>query len=85
MTQLEQEITAIVAEVAEIDEQELWEKRDKHFIEELDIDSMLGLEIVASIEKKYRIEIDEEELLDITSLDATIALVKRHLEANAAA
>ena len=85
MTQLEQEITAIVAEVAEIDEQELWEKRDKHFIEELDIDSMLGLENVASIEKKYRIEIDEEELLDITSLDATIALVKRHLEANAAA
>ena len=85
MKQLEQEITAIVAEVTEIDDKELWENRGKHFMEELDIDSMLGLEIVASIEKKYRIEIDEEELLDITSLDATVALVKRHLEANAAA
>ncbi len=84
MTQLEQEITAIVAEVAEIDEQELWEKRDKHFIEELDIDSMLVLEIVASIEKKYRIEIEEEELLDITSLNATIELVQRLLDKDAA-
>ncbi len=85
MSQLEQEITAIVAEVTEIDEKELWEQRDKHFMEDLAIDSMLALEIVASIEKKYRIEIEEEELLDVTSLTATINLVKRELEKNEAA
>lgn len=85
MNQLEQEITAIVAEVTEIDENELWENREKHFMEELDIDSMLALEIVASIEKKYRIEIEEEELLDVTSLKATIDLVARQLEKTAAA
>ena len=82
--QLQQDITAIVAEVTEIDEKELWDQRDKHFMEELDIDSMLALEIVASIEKKYRIEIEEEELLDITSLGATIDLVQRLLDKNAA-
>lgn len=83
-TQLEQEITAIVAEVTEIDDKELWDQRDKHFMEDLEIDSMLALEIVASIEKKYRIEIEEEELLDITSLNATIELVQRLLDKNAA-
>ncbi len=83
-TQLEQEITAIVAEVTEIDENELWEQRDKHFMDDLEIDSMLALEIVASIEKKYRIEIEEEELLDITSLSATIQLVQRVLDKDAA-
>ncbi len=83
-TQLEQEITAIVAEVTEIDENELWEQRDKHFMDDLEIDSMLALEIVASIEKKYRIEIEEEELLDITSLNATIQLVQRVLDKDAA-
>ncbi len=82
--QLQQDITAIVAEVTEIDEKELWDQRDKHFMEDLDIDSMLALEIVASIEKKYRIEIEEEELLDITSLNATIGLVQRLLDKNAA-
>ncbi len=83
-TQLAQDITAIVAEVAEIDEKQLWDNRDKHFMDELEIDSMLGLEIVASIEKKYRIEIEEEELLDITSLNATIELVQRLLGRDAA-
>ncbi len=83
-TQLAQDITAIVAEVAEIDEKELWDNRDKHFMDDLEIDSMLALEIVASIEKKYRIEIEEEELLDITSLNATIELVQRLLGRDAA-
>lgn len=84
-TELERDILAIVADVTEMDEQELWENRDKHFMDELDIDSMLALEIVAIIEKKYRIEIEEEELLDITSLNATIELVRRLLDQEAAA
>ena len=84
-TELERDITAIVADITEMDEQELWDNRDKHFMDELDIDSMLALEIVAIIEKKYRIEIEEEELLDITSLNATIELVRRLLDQEAAA
>ena len=59
-TELERDITAIVADITEMDEQELWDNRDKHFMEELDIDSMLALEIIAMIEKNYRIEIEEE-------------------------
>jgi acyl carrier protein len=77
---LEKAITALVAEIVEMDETELWEQRDRHFSEELEIDSMLALEILASVEKNYRIEIPEEDLLDITSLESTIALVRRILK-----
>jgi acyl carrier protein len=78
-------ITRIVAEVTELDVDEIWQQRDKHFMDDLGIDSMLALEIVASIEKKYRIEIPEEALLDVTSLNATIDLVQRLLSESAAA
>ena len=39
----------------------------------------MALEIVASIEKKYRIHIPEEELQRIKSFGDTIALVREYL------
>ncbi len=74
------EVTAIVAEVTELEESEIWEKRDADFFKELEIDSLLALEILALIEKKYKIQIPEEKLVDITSLNATIGMTKSVLE-----
>ncbi len=80
---LEKEITSIVAEVTELDENEIWEKRDADFFKDLEIDSLLALEILALIEKKYKVQIPEEKLVDITSLNATIEMTKSTLEENA--
>ncbi|MGR3293243.1 MAG: acyl carrier protein [Candidatus Scalindua sp.] len=77
---LEKDITAIVAEVTELDEKEIWEKRDADFFKDLEIDSLLALEILALIEKKFKIQIPEEKLVDITSLNATIEMTKSTLE-----
>ena len=38
------------------------------------MDSLLALEILALIEKKYRIQIPEDRLPDITTLNQTIEL-----------
>ena len=76
MENLEKEVTALVAEIVEMDEDELWQKKDQHFVEDLGIDSMLALEILASLEKKFRIEIPEENVLDLTSIQSTINLVR---------
>jgi acyl carrier protein len=76
MNTLEKEIANIVAEIIEVEEEELWESRDKHLFEELGLDSLLGLEIIANIEKKYKIQIEEEQLKEITSLNKTIEIVK---------
>ena len=77
---LEKDITAIVAEVTELDEKEIWKKRDADFFKDLEIDSLLALEILALIEKKFKVQIPEEKLVDITSLNATIEMTRSTLE-----
>ncbi len=79
---LEKDITAIVAEVTELEENEIWEKRDADFFKDLEIDSLLALEILALIEKKFKVQIPEEKLVDITSLNATIEMTRSTLEEN---
>ncbi len=80
---IEKEVTSIVAEVTELEESEIWEKRDADFFKELEIDSLLALEILALIEKKFKIQIPEEKLVDITSLNATIGMTKSVVEESA--
>jgi acyl carrier protein len=80
---IEKDVTSIVAEVTELEENEIWEKRDADFFKELEIDSLLALEILALIEKKFKIQIPEEKLVDITSLNATIEMTKSTLEEEA--
>ncbi len=80
---IEKEVTSIVAEVTELEESEIWEKRDADFFKDLEIDSLLALEILALIEKKFKIQIPEEKLVDITSLSATIGMTKSVVEESA--
>ena len=72
--EIAKEITAIVAEVTEVTEEEILRNAEANFFSELGVDSLLALEILALIEKKYRIQIPEERLSDITSLNQTIDL-----------
>jgi len=41
---IEKEVTSIVAEVTELDRDEIWKKRDANFFKELEIDSLLALD-----------------------------------------
>ena len=72
--EIAKEITAIVAEVTEVTEEEILRNAEANFFSELGVDSLLALEILALIEKKYRIQIPEERLSDITSLNQTTDL-----------
>ena len=75
---LEQDIRAMIAEIAEMDEEEI--EGELSFVEDLGFDSMMALEILAKLEKKYKITIPEEELTKLTNLNQTIDLVKRNLK-----
>jgi acyl carrier protein len=80
---LKEQLRALVAEIAEKDE-----VPDGATFKELGIDSMMGVEIVAAVERQYQIKIDDSELAEFKNLDAAYALVVRKLEeksANAAA
>ena len=75
-TELKEEIRALIAEIAEKDEI----PDDTHF-KDLGIDSMMGVEIVAAIERKWQVKISDDELLQITTLNSSMALVEKKLGA----
>jgi acyl carrier protein len=60
------EIRNLLAEVFDIDEEEI--TPDAHFIETLEVDSLMALEVLVRLEKTYKIKISEEELKSITTL-----------------
>ena len=71
---VENDIRELVAEILEIEPQEV--TSDAHFVKDLGMDSMMALEILASVEKKYRITIPEEALPKFTNLKATVGIVE---------
>jgi acyl carrier protein len=72
------ELRAIFTEITEIDEI----PADRS-LKDLGVDSMMALEIVTSIEKKYAIKIEESELGQVATLDKAAALVSAKLAARA--
>lgn len=79
MQDLENDIRSLIAEIIEKDPAQI--TPDAKFVEELGVDSMMALEILAGIEKKYKIAIPEEKLTQITTLKETVAIAKEFLEA----
>ena len=75
---LEKEIRSIVAEILEIKEENIGP--DAMFAEELGMDSMMALEILASVEKKYKIKIPEEYLTKVTSLKNIVNIARKIME-----
>ena len=74
---LEKELKAIVSEIVEIDESRV--TKDASFVEDLGMDSMMALEILASIEKKYKLKIPEEYLGKVSNLSSLIEIAKKFL------
>ncbi len=72
---LKQEITEIVAEIAEVDIHEIPVDAE---LDKLGIDSLDGLRIIADVEKKYGIVINEDEIATIRTLPDIFALVRRY-------
>ena len=52
---------------------------DEVAFKDLGIDSMMGVEIVAAIERKYQVKIDDAELVEVTTLNNSMALVQKKL------
>ena len=76
---LKEELRVLVAEIAEKDE-----IPDGATFKELGIDSMMGVEIVAAVERQYQVKIEDDELASFKDLDAAYALVVKKLEAKSA-
>jgi acyl carrier protein len=72
--ELKEQLRAIIAEVAEIDE-----VPDATPFADLGIDSMMAIEIVADVERTFKLSIPEAELQELTNLNAVYEKVKARL------
>jgi acyl carrier protein len=52
--------------------------------DDLGLDSLSILEVAINVEFAYKVEVPEEELKDIRTIDDTIAVIQRHLAARTA-
>jgi len=71
-----EELREIVAEVLELEPDEIAETGD--FVEQYDADSMRAIEILSRIEKRYKIEIPQRELPQMQNLAAVYTVVSRY-------
>jgi acyl carrier protein len=76
---LKEQLRALVAEIAEKDE-----IPDGSSFKDLGIDSMMGVEIVAAIERQYQIKVNDDELAGFKDLAGAYALVVKKLEEKSA-
>lgn len=74
--QLRSELKTLIAEIIEVDD---FDDED-NFVSDLGVDSMLALEIMARIEKRYRIRIPEERFAQMQTLDAAVGIISELLE-----
>lgn len=74
--ELRQQLKTIVTEIIEIDDF----NDDDDFVTQLGVDSMLALEIVARIEKRYRIRIPEEDFAQMQTLNAVVRIIANILQ-----
>lgn len=76
--ELREKLRAIIVEVSEVDE-----IPDATPFKELGIDSMMAIEIVAEVERTYKLSIPEDELQKMTCFNAVYDLVRDKLAAAA--
>jgi acyl carrier protein len=74
---VDEDIRKLLAEILETEPESI--DGNANFVKDLGMDSMMALEILAAIEKKYRIAIPEETLPKFTDLNTTAKIVKELL------
>lgn len=71
--EIRQQVLTIVSEVAEVPVENItWDS----MLADLDVDSLRGLRIVAEVEKRWGVLIDEDQIGKIRSMRDVLALVE---------
>ncbi len=76
--EIKKAVKVMVSRITEISEDKL--TAEAKFVEDLGVDSMMALEIVAAIEKKYKIAITEEDIPKIRSLNDVYELLQKQIK-----
>ena len=78
MEAFKEDIREIVAEIIEVEPEEIG--NDTNLVTDLGADSMMALEILATIEKKYKLVIPEKELPNMITLLQILEIMKSYMK-----
>lgn len=74
------EVKKLIAEVTEREPDEITDTA--LFAEELGVDSLMAMEVMVAVDKKYKINIPEDEFAKIKNVNDTVEIVHRHVAAS---
>ncbi|MCX4515057.1 MULTISPECIES: acyl carrier protein [Streptomyces] len=73
-----EELRSLVADALELPVEEVTD--EAHFVDDLQVDSLMALEIVVNLEKKYGIKVAESDFKQVSTLLHVRALVDSKLK-----
>ena len=81
MAEIEQEIRSMVAKIIKRDEKSI--DSNANIFTEYGVDSLLGVEILAGLDKKYGLDIPEQKLREIKTLNDIVRIAKEQMSKKA--
>lgn len=72
-----EDLRTTIADTLDVDVEALTD--DANFMDDLGIDSLMALEVMVVLERKYKIKLQESQLKDITCLNSAYALLTAEL------
>lgn len=74
-----EDLRVTIAEVLDVDEVKVTDQA--HFVNDLGVDSLMALEVMVVLEKKYKVKLGESELKEVTCLQKAYDLLDAKLQA----
>ena len=74
------EIRKLVAKIVKLPEEKVF--LNSNLFSDLGVDSLLGVEIFAALDKKYGLDVPEERLKDVNTINDLVNLVKELLQSS---
>ena len=75
--QIEKNIKSLVSRIIEVPEEKV--DLTANLYTDLNVDSLIGVEILTSLDKEYGLDVPEDKLKEINTLNDIVALVKELL------
>ncbi|GAB3975577.1 acyl carrier protein [Plantactinospora veratri] len=77
-TRLDKEdLRQLIADTIDVDLSDVTD--EAHFVNDLEVDSLMALEITVRLEKRYGVKMEESELIAVSTLDSTYQLLEGKL------
>lgn len=75
---MENKVMRIIAEISEVNESEI--RMESELVDDLEVDSMMSLEILSELEREFDIRISEKDLTDFVTVGDIFNFVKEKID-----